>query len=67
MAHDLQGAQWRKSSFSGDAGQCVEVASNVPGLIGVRDSKLPSNPVVTVSPGEWTVFLTGLKHDVISI
>ncbi|GII83035.1 hypothetical protein Ssi03_10250 [Sphaerisporangium siamense] len=61
----MSGAQWRKSSYSGDAGECVEVASNISNLIGVRDSKLPSNPVVTVSPAGWAAFLTGLKDDAV--
>jgi hypothetical protein len=31
---------WRKSSYSGNGGaSCVEVASNLPGMVAVRDSK----------------------------
>ncbi|MEU9886501.1 DUF397 domain-containing protein [Sphaerisporangium sp. NPDC051011] len=63
MAPDLRDAQWRKSSFSGDAGECVEVASNIPGLIAVRDSKAPTSPALTLTPGEWTTFLRGLQAD----
>ncbi|TCO65869.1 DUF397 domain-containing protein [Actinocrispum wychmicini] len=35
---DLANADWRKSSYSGSSGGCVEVAM-VPGVVGVRDTK----------------------------
>ncbi|MEV6980750.1 DUF397 domain-containing protein [Sphaerisporangium sp. NPDC051017] len=62
MAPDLRDARWRKSSFSGDAGECVEVASNIPGLIGVRDSKTPTDPPLTFTPVEWSAFLRGIRQ-----
>jgi hypothetical protein len=31
--------RWRKSSYSGNGGNCVEVASNLTGIVAVRDSK----------------------------
>jgi hypothetical protein len=34
---------WRKSSFSGDTGNCVEVAVSVE-AVAVRDSKNPAGP-----------------------
>jgi Domain of unknown function (DUF397) len=39
---DLSRAEWRKSSYSGQSGNCVEVARNLPGLVAVRDSKGPA-------------------------
>ena len=39
---DLSRAEWRKSSYSGQSGNCVEVARNLPGLVAVRDSKNPT-------------------------
>ena len=36
---DLSRAEWQKSSHSGQSGNCVEVARNLPGLVAVRDSK----------------------------
>ena len=39
---DVTGAMWRKSSYSSaNGGACVEVASNLPGVVAVRDSKAP--------------------------
>lgn len=47
---DLTNALWRKSSLSGNGGaDCVEVATNLPGIATVRDSKDPLGPVL-VSP-----------------
>ncbi|HEU5389193.1 MAG TPA: DUF397 domain-containing protein [Streptosporangiaceae bacterium] len=56
---DLSRAQWQKSSYSGQSGNCVEVARNLPGLVAVRDSKSPDGTKLTVSSEAW---LTFLKH-----
>ncbi|MEV6981847.1 DUF397 domain-containing protein [Sphaerisporangium sp. NPDC051017] len=58
---DVRNAQWRKSTYSTHNGNCVEVASNLPGLIAVRDSKTPTTPALFLPPAEWSTFLTGLK------
>ncbi|GAA3822181.1 hypothetical protein GCM10022226_48230 [Sphaerisporangium flaviroseum] len=60
---DLSKAQWHKSAFSGDnGGHCVEVASNLPCGIVVRDSKdLELSPLI-FSPDEWSIFLKKLKN-----
>ncbi|WBB90678.1 DUF397 domain-containing protein [Verrucosispora sp. WMMC514] len=55
---DLTGAVWRKSTRSGDnGGDCVEVATNLPGLVAVRDSKDPTGPALTFSPAAWATFV----------
>ncbi|WP_214319973.1 DUF397 domain-containing protein [Nonomuraea sediminis] len=56
---NLDEAEWRKSTASGDNGQCVEVATNLPGIVAVRDSKNPQGPALIFTPGEWKAFLTG--------
>jgi hypothetical protein len=54
---DLTGAQWRKSSYSGNTGNCVEVALNLPGIVTVRDSKNPDGPALAFTADEWRAFL----------
>ncbi|WP_027660542.1 DUF397 domain-containing protein [Salinispora fenicalii] len=58
---DLTGARWRKSSrSSGNGGDCVEVADNLPGVVGIRDSKDPTGPVLVFGPPSWRAFVTQL-------
>ncbi len=64
VAHhpDLTHAQWRKSTRSSSSGQnCVEVATNLPGIVAVRDSKDPDGPKLVVSPSAWRAFVRSLK------
>ncbi|MEU1894827.1 DUF397 domain-containing protein [Streptomyces pristinaespiralis] len=55
-------AAWRKSTYSnGSGGNCVEVCDAHTGVVPVRDSKVPSGPVITVTGPAWTAFVTSLK------
>lgn len=54
---DLSRADWHKSSCSGQNGNCVEVATNVPGIVAVRDSKHPKGPVLVVTADTWRAFI----------
>jgi hypothetical protein len=59
---DLNCADWRKSSYSGtNGGACVEVASNLPGVVAVRDSKDPHGPALVFTPADWAAFTAALK------
>jgi Domain of unknown function (DUF397) len=59
---DLSGAVWKKSSRSGNnGGNCVEVATNLPGVVAVRDSKDRTGPALVFTPSEWRAFLGGVK------
>ncbi|NEA44502.1 DUF397 domain-containing protein [Streptomyces sp. SID11385] len=57
------GANWRKSSHSGDTGQCVEFADlrATHAAIGLRDSKNVPGPVLLVAPAAFTALVTGLS------
>ncbi|MBQ1026165.1 DUF397 domain-containing protein [Micromonospora sp. C95] len=55
---DLSNARWRTSTRSGaSGGNCVEVAGNLPGVVGVRDSKDPAGPALTFAPAAWRAFV----------
>ncbi|MFF3856534.1 DUF397 domain-containing protein [Micromonospora sp. NPDC002575] len=58
---DLTGAVWRKSTRSNNGGECVEVADNLPGIVGLRDSKDPAGPVLTFTPSSWVTFIEDVK------
>lgn len=59
---DLADARWRKSTRSGgNGGDCVEVATNLPDIVPVRDSKDRLGPVLTFSPADWRAFVRGVK------
>lgn len=58
---DLSRAAWRKSTYSNNGGACVEVASNLPGIIAVRDSKDPHGPVLVFPLHEWQSFVEGMR------
>ncbi|MBM7082704.1 MULTISPECIES: DUF397 domain-containing protein [Micromonospora] len=58
----MTGAQWRKSTRSGDnGGNCVEVADNLPGVVLVRDTKDRDGATLTFTPSAWRGFVTFAK------
>ncbi|MBM0229494.1 MULTISPECIES: DUF397 domain-containing protein [Micromonospora] len=60
---ELTGARWRKSSrSSGNGGNCVEVADNLPGLVAVRDSKNPTGPALTFTLAAWRAFVAEMRE-----
>ena len=54
---DLSRDEWRKSSYSSQSGNCVEVARNLPELVAVRDSKAPDGAKLVVSRVTWRAFI----------
>ncbi|MEH0560568.1 MULTISPECIES: DUF397 domain-containing protein [Streptomyces] len=60
---DLGTATWRKSSYSdGGANNCLEVADGHPGLVPVRDSKVPAGPTLIVAAPAWAAFVAHVAH-----
>jgi hypothetical protein len=53
----------RLDTRSSSTGQnCVEVATNLPGIVAVRDSKNPGGPELIVSRDEWTALICGVRR-----
>lgn len=52
---------WRKSSFSWQTGNCVEVAGMPPGVIGVRDSTNPVGAILQFRSAAWASFVIGVR------
>jgi len=60
-ADELPGADWRKSSFSGAVGNCVEL-SWFEDQAGVRNSRDPHGPVLVVPTRDLLSFVAGAKE-----
>ncbi|MGW0047687.1 DUF397 domain-containing protein [Nocardia cyriacigeorgica] len=52
---------WFKSSHSSGQTDCVEVAWLEDGHVGVRDSKNPKGPALTIAPSQWDAFAGALR------
>ncbi|MFJ5099872.1 DUF397 domain-containing protein [Streptomyces sp. NPDC088554] len=59
----LENMAWRKSSYSGQGGDCLEVCDGVPDVTPIRDSKQPRGPVLVFPANSWSVFVRTLKND----
>ncbi|MER5780197.1 DUF397 domain-containing protein [Streptomyces mobaraensis] len=61
---------WRKSSYSGNGHECVEVSGDLvkpDGLVPVRDSKDPSGPKVVFTATAWSTFVrSAYAHEIVA-
>ncbi|MEV7737183.1 DUF397 domain-containing protein [Streptomyces sp. NPDC088921] len=53
----MQTLQWRKSTYSGDSSNCLEIAAT-PSVIHVRDSKTTGTPHIVFPSFAWVAFIS---------
>jgi len=59
---DLSNAEWRKASMStGSNGGCVEIATNLPLVTAIRDSKRPADGAHIITSAAFAAFLDDVK------
>ena len=56
-------ADWRRSTASGQLGNCVEVAMLGSGEVAVRNSRHPTGPALVFTPAEWAAFVVGMQRE----
>src|SRR5690348_1209836 len=52
---------WRTSSRSDGGDNCVEVARADDGMVGVRDSKHRTGPILEFDPGTWRRLIDAIR------
>ncbi|MGH3799623.1 MAG: DUF397 domain-containing protein [Pseudonocardiaceae bacterium] len=55
-------AWWRKSSYSEGANNCVEVTTELPGWVGVRNTKNRDTGLLALNRQQWDGFLDAVKN-----
>jgi len=58
---DATDVRWRKSTFSGSNGECVEVAELADGAIAVRNSNNPGAGMVLFTRAEMAAWVKGCQ------
>lgn len=58
---ELRRLSWRVSSYTGNTGNCVEVAALPGGGRVVRDTKNRDGDLVAVDASQWAGFLSKIK------
>ncbi|WP_405859259.1 DUF397 domain-containing protein [Streptomyces sp. NBC_01515] len=59
----MRAFEYRKSSYSDQTAECVEIATNIPATIAVRDSKNPNGPSLQLHPATWRAFQSSLPAE----
>ena len=57
--------RWRKSSFSGNGGNCVEVGDDTRRVL-VRDTKDRTGPTLAFGPAAWRRFTDQVKRSLLA-
>ncbi|MGH3159799.1 MAG: DUF397 domain-containing protein [Streptosporangiaceae bacterium] len=53
---------WRKSSYSNNGGNCVEIQALSHATLAVRDSTDPTGLSLRFTPAEWNTFTRSIKN-----
>ncbi|MFE1838022.1 DUF397 domain-containing protein [Streptomyces sviceus] len=53
----MQTLQWKKSTYSGDSSNCVEIATT-PGALYIRDTKTTESPPAIFRTSAWAPFIS---------
>ncbi|MFJ2818066.1 DUF397 domain-containing protein [Streptomyces sp. NPDC087294] len=53
--------RWRKSSYSTNGGDCVEMGEGLSRTVPVRDSKDPHGPALMFRPSAWGSFVAAAQ------
>jgi hypothetical protein len=62
VADEFDGpTKWRKSTYSADTANCVEVAEMANG-IAVRDSKNPDGQILSYTIASWREFIADVRQ-----
>ncbi|MFE2494645.1 DUF397 domain-containing protein [Streptomyces scopuliridis] len=56
----MSALNWQKSSFSGEAANCVHIAAADDGSIKIQESDTPDT-IVTTTPEKLRAFILGVK------
>jgi Domain of unknown function (DUF397) len=54
--------KWRKSSYSGNGGECVAVGQSEDGMVHVCDTKDWIKPAHAFTQAEWRTFVAGVRN-----
>ncbi|MGH3923132.1 MAG: DUF397 domain-containing protein [Pseudonocardiaceae bacterium] len=55
-------AGWRKSSYSQGENNCVEITTELPGWVAVRDTKNRDAGLLALNRQQWDGFLDAVKN-----
>ncbi|MGH3934213.1 MAG: DUF397 domain-containing protein [Pseudonocardiaceae bacterium] len=62
LAELTTAAGWRKSSYSQGQNACVEITTDLPGWVGVRDTENRDAGLLALNQQQWDGFLDAVKN-----